>query len=67
MSHTLHLSWPHTLAVHAPTMPRWLVNSERAVGEAVHRMAADHPASPVYEGHVDYIEDALMSREMYRL
>lgn len=67
MSHVLHLSWPHALAMHAPTAPRWLTNTEHAVADAVHRLADEHPACPVYDTHVEYLEDALMAREMYRL
>ncbi|OKH81276.1 hypothetical protein EB75_17525 [Mycobacterium sp. ST-F2] len=64
MSHTLHLSWPHALAVHAPATPHWLTNAEHAIGNAVHRLGEEHP---IYDTHVEYIEDALMAREMYRL
>lgn len=67
MSHTLHLSWPHALAVHAPATPRWITNTEHAIEHAAHWLVDEHPASPVYEAHVEYIEDALMAREMYRL
>ncbi len=67
MSHTLNLGWTHALTLHAPTAPRWLANTERAIGRAAHWLADEHPASPVYETHVDYLENALMAREMYRL
>ena len=34
----------------------------------MHRLADEHhPENPVYETHFDFIEDALMAREMYRL
>lgn len=64
MSHTLHLSWPHALAAHAPSAPHWLTDAEHAIGDAMHRLADEHP---IYDTHVEYIEDALMAREMYRL
>lgn len=67
MSHTLNLGWTHALTLHAPAAPRWLVNTERAIGQAVHWLTDEHPASPVYETHADYLENALMAREMYRL
>ncbi|MCX8563810.1 hypothetical protein OS122_23195 [Mycolicibacterium mucogenicum] len=67
MSHTVNLGWTHALTVHAPTMPRWVVNAEHVIGDAVHRLTDEHPATPVYDTHLDFIEDALMAREMYRL
>ncbi|CAM5711969.1 hypothetical protein MAUB1S_04101 [Mycolicibacterium aubagnense] len=67
MSNTLNLGWTHALTVHAPTVPRWLTSAERVISRAVHWLAEGRPASPVYETHADYLEDALMAREMYRL
>jgi len=67
MSNTLNFGWTHALTVHGPTTPQWLVNTERAIGQAVHWLAEEHPTKPVYQTHADYIEDALMAREMYRL
>ncbi len=67
MSHTLNLGWTHTVTVHAPTTPRWLANTERAISRAVHWLADEHSAKPSYQTHAAYIEDALMAREMYRL
>lgn len=67
MSHTLNFGWTHALTVHAPTAPRWWANTERAISQAVRWLAEERPVSPVYETHTDYIENALMAREMYRL
>ncbi|MUL68402.1 hypothetical protein BOO86_28305 [Mycobacterium sp. CBMA 234] len=67
MSSTMHFSWTHALAVHAPTAPRWFTSAERAVSQAVRWLTAERPAGHVYETHAGYIEDALMAREMYRL
>lgn len=67
MSHTMHLGWTHALPIHAPTAPRWFTTVERAVAQARTWLVAEHTASPVYETHVGYIENALMAREMYRL
>ncbi|SEB05496.1 MULTISPECIES: hypothetical protein [unclassified Mycobacterium] len=68
MSHTLNLGWTHALPFHAPTVPQWITSMERTVGQVMHRLTDEHhPAHPVYETHFDFIEDALMAREMYRL
>lgn len=67
MSHTLNLGWTHALTVHAPTMPRWLTSTERAISQAVHWLTEERSVAPVYETHADYLENALMAREMYRL
>jgi hypothetical protein len=67
MSYTLNLGWTHAVTLHAPTMPRWLANAERAVSQAVRWLTEKPRVSPVYETHASYLEDALMAREMYRL